>query len=145
MTPGKSAGCGTTPTIASSMYNNGTRIPFTAGSQKRRYILNVPTNYDNTHPYKLIITYHELNGNDVEMYNQKYYNLLPQSKNAAIFIAPNGSQSSGPCSGTGSGDSGCGWPNSGGNDLAFADDACERRSDGRGDTAVGAGSIAGEF
>ena len=48
-----------------------------SGSQQRRYILNVPTNYDNTHPYRLIITYHELNGNDVEMYNQKYYNLLP--------------------------------------------------------------------
>jgi len=103
------------------MYNNGTRIPFMSGSQQRRYILNVPTNYDNTHPYKLIITYHELNGNDVEMYNQKYYNLLGQSNNTAIFIAPNGSQSSGPCTGTGSGDSGCGWPNSGNNDLNFVD------------------------
>ena len=27
---------------------------------QRRYILNVPTNYDNTHPYRLIIAYHEL-------------------------------------------------------------------------------------
>jgi poly(3-hydroxybutyrate) depolymerase len=116
-----SAGCGKAPGIASSMYNNGTRIPFTSGSQQRRYILNVPTNYDNTHPYRLIITYHELNGNDVEMYNQKYYNLLPQSNNTAIFIAPNGSQSSGPCTGTGSGDSGCGWPNSNNVDLTFVD------------------------
>src|SRR5262249_49935471 len=104
-TPGMSAGCGEAPGSAGSMYNNGTRIPFTSGSQQRRYILNVPTNYDNTHPYRLIITYHELNGNDVEMYNQKYYNLLPASNNTAIFIAPNGSQSSGPCTGTGSGDS----------------------------------------
>jgi poly(3-hydroxybutyrate) depolymerase len=103
------------------MYNNGTRIPFTSGSQQRRYILNVPTNYDNTHPYKLIIVYHELNGNDVEMYNQKFYNLLPQSNNTAIFIVPNGSQSSGPCTGTGSGDSGCGWPNSNNADLNFVD------------------------
>jgi len=119
---GMSAGCGKAPGIASSMYNNGTRIPFTSGSQQRRYILNVPTNYDNTHPYKLIITYHELNGNDVEMYNQKFYNLLPQSNNTAIFIAPNGTQSSGsPCSGTGSGDSGCGWPNQGNADLMYAD------------------------
>jgi len=81
----------------------------------------VPTNYDNTHPYRLIIAYHELNGNDVEMYNQKYYNVLPQSNNTAIFIAPNGSQSGGPCTGTGQGDSGCGWPNSSNNDLNFAD------------------------
>jgi poly(3-hydroxybutyrate) depolymerase len=120
-TPGMSAGCGTTPTIASSMYNNGTHIPFTSGTQQRRYILNVPTNYDKSHPYKLIITYHELNGNDTEMYNQKFYNLLPQSNNTAIFIAPNGSQSSGPCTGNSSGDSGCGWPNSGSADLNFVD------------------------
>jgi poly(3-hydroxybutyrate) depolymerase len=120
-TPGMSSGCGKAPGIASSMYNNGTRISFMSGSQQRRYILNVPTNYDNTHPYRLIITYHELNGNDVEMYNQKYYNLLPQSNNTAIFIAPNGSQSSGPCTGTGSGDSGCGWPNSNNVDLTFVD------------------------
>jgi poly(3-hydroxybutyrate) depolymerase len=122
VTPGMSAGCGKAPGIASSMYNNGTRIPFTSGSQQRRYILNVPTNYDNSHAYKLIITYHELNGNDVEMYNQKFYNLLPQSNNTAIFIAPNGTQSSGsPCTGTGSGDSGCGWPNSGNADLTYVD------------------------
>ena len=121
-TPGMSAGCGTTPTIASSMYNNGSHITFMSGTQQRRYILNVPTNYDKTHPYKLIITYHELNGNDNEMYNQKYYNLLPQSNNTAIFIAPNGTQSSGsPCTGTGSGDSGCGWPNQGNADLTFVD------------------------
>lgn len=119
---GMSAGCGKAPGIASSMYNNGSHINFTSGSQQRRYILNVPTNYDNSHPYKLIITYHELNGNDNEMYNEKYYNLLPQSNNTAIFIAPNGTQSSGsPCSGTGSGDSGCGWPNSGNADLTFVD------------------------
>ncbi|HXU65130.1 MAG TPA: hypothetical protein VN962_25700 [Polyangia bacterium] len=120
-TPGMSGGCGKPAGVASSMYNNGTRIPFTSGTQQRRYILNVPTNYDNTHPYKLIIVYHELNGNDVEMYNQKFYNLLPQSNNTAIFIVPNGSQSSGPCSGTGSGDSGCGWPNSNNADLNFVD------------------------
>ena len=121
MTAGMTAGCGKAPGVASSMYNNGTRIPFTSGTQQRRYILNVPTNYDNTKPYKLIIVYHELNGNDVEMYNQKFYNLLPQSNNTAIFIVPNGSQSSGPCTGTGSGDSGCGWPNSNNADLNFVD------------------------
>ena len=120
-TPGMSSGCGKAPGIASSMYNNGSRISFMSGSQQRRYILNVPTNYDNTHPYRLIITYHELNGNDVEMYNQKYYNLLPASNNTAIFIAPNGSKSGGPCTGTGSGDSGCGWPNSSNVDLTFVD------------------------
>jgi poly(3-hydroxybutyrate) depolymerase len=120
-TPGMSAGCGKAPGIPSSMYNNGSHISFTSGTQQRRYILNVPTNYDNTHPYRLIITYHELNGNDNEMYNQKYYNLLPQSNNTAILIAPNGSQSGGPCTGNGGNESGCGWPNSGNADLNFID------------------------
>ena len=43
---------------------------------QRRYILNVPTNYDNTKPYRLIIAYHERDGNDDQMYNNKYYHLL---------------------------------------------------------------------
>jgi hypothetical protein len=48
-----SSGCGKAPTIASSQYNNGHHITITAAGLQREYILNVPTNYDNTHPYKL--------------------------------------------------------------------------------------------
>jgi poly(3-hydroxybutyrate) depolymerase len=94
-------------------------LDFEPGSQ-RRYILNVPTNYDNTKPYKFILAVHELNGNDKEMYNQKYYDLLPLSNNTVIFAAPNGVNGSTPCSGTGSGDSGCGWP-SGNNNMQLMD------------------------
>ena len=107
---GQSAGCGKTSTITSSQYNNGKPISITVGSQQRRYILNIPTKYVNTTAYKFILVQHELNGNDVEMYNQKYYNLLPLSNDAVIFAAANGVNGSNPCSGTGSGDSGCGWP-----------------------------------
>ena len=116
-----SAGCGKTPTISSSQYNNGTTISITVNNTQRRYILNVPTNYNNSTPYKLVLAIHELNGNDKEMYNQKYYGLLSLSNNTTIFAAPNGTQSNGsPCSGTGSGDSGCGWP-SGNNNMALMD------------------------
>ncbi len=118
---GMSAGCGKAPTIASSMYNNGQHITITAASMQRGFILNVPTNYDNTHPYKLVIAYHELNGNDNEMYKNQYYHLLPLSNNSTIFVAPNGQNGGSPCSGTGTGDSGCGWPNSNNSDLALAD------------------------
>ena len=97
MPSGMSAGCGKAPTIASSMYNNGTTIPITAGGKQRRYILNVPTNYDNTHPYKLIIAYHQLNGNDKQMYANGYYHLLNLSGNSTIFVAPNGQNGSTPC------------------------------------------------
>jgi hypothetical protein len=51
-----SSGCGKAPGIPSSMYNNGSTISITAANMQRRYILNVPTNYDNKKPYKLIIT-----------------------------------------------------------------------------------------
>jgi poly(3-hydroxybutyrate) depolymerase len=119
--PGKSAGCGKTSTITSSQYNNGKPNSITVGSMERRYILSVPTNYDNTQAYKLVIAFHQLNGNDVQMYKEQYYGLQPLSNNTAIFVAPNGQKSNSPCSGTGSGDSGCGWPNPNSVDTALAD------------------------
>lgn len=118
---GKSAGCGKAPTITSSQYNNGQPISITAASKQRRYILNVPKNYDNSKPYKLIVTIHQLDGNDKQMYNWQYYGLLPLSNDTVIFAAPNGQKNGSPCSGTGDGDSGCGWPNSNGDDMALMD------------------------
>ena len=116
-TPGMSSGCGKAPGIASSMYNNGQHISITAANMQRRYILNVPTNYDNTKPYKLIIAYHELNGNDDEMYRNQYYHLLSLSNNSTIFVAPNGQQNNASCTQA----SGCGWPNPQNSDIALAD------------------------
>ena len=118
---GQSAGCGKTSTITSSQYNNGNPISITAASIQRRYILNVPTSYDNTKPYKLVIAWHQLDGNDKQMYANKYYHLLDLSKDSTIFVAPNGQKSGAPCSGTGNGESGCGWPNTDGQDMALGD------------------------
>ncbi len=119
--PGMSAGCGKAPTIATSMYNNGMPISITAANMQRRYILNVPTNYDKTKPYKLVVAYHALNSNDHSVYHENYYGLLPLSNNTTIFVAPNGQKNGAPCSGTGVGDSGCGWPNTSDQDMQFAD------------------------
>jgi poly(3-hydroxybutyrate) depolymerase len=121
MTSSTSAGCGKTPTIPSSMYNNGQTIAITAANMQRRFILNVPTNYDNTKPYKLIIAFHQLDGNDKQMYANGYYHLLNLSGNSAIFVAPNGQKNGSPCTTTGNGDGGCGWPNSNNSDIALAD------------------------
>jgi poly(3-hydroxybutyrate) depolymerase len=115
----RSAGCGQAPTITT--YNTGTPIAITAGGLTRRYVLNIPTNYDNTKPYQLVLALHQLDGNDKQMYDGKYYGLLPLSNNTAIFAAPNGEKNGAPCSGTGSGDSSCGWPNTGGQDMALMD------------------------
>jgi poly(3-hydroxybutyrate) depolymerase len=114
---GKSAGCGKMPTIPSSQYNSGAHIAITAANMQREYILNVPSNYDNTHPYKFVIAYHELNGNDDEMYRNKYYHLLPLANDSTIFVAPNGQQNNQNCTAAG----GCGWPNPNDSDMLLAD------------------------
>lgn len=121
---GKSAGCGKMPTIASNMYNNGTPIPITAGGKQRRYILSVPSGYDNTKPYRLVIAWHQLDGNDRQMYMQNYYWIkdIADAASSTIFVAPNGTNGSGtPCTGNGNGEGGCGWPDAGGAQIALAD------------------------
>ena len=117
----QSSGCGKAPTIASSQYNNGTTISITAGGMQRRYILNVPTNYVNTTPYKLVVAYHALDSNDKSVYSEKYYGLLSLSQNTTIFVAPNGEKNGAGCTGTGTGESGCGWPNTSDHDMQLAD------------------------
>jgi len=112
-----SQGCGTSPTIPTNQYNNGYHIPISAANMQREYILNVPTNYNNTHPYKLIIAYHELNGNQDEMYHHDYYHLLPLANNSVIFVAPNGQKSGSNCKTA----DGCGWPNPNDSDIFLAD------------------------
>jgi poly(3-hydroxybutyrate) depolymerase len=127
-TSGTSAGCGKTSTITSSQYNNGNPISITVNGSQRRYILAVPTNYVNTTPYKFILGIHALNSNDKSVYNEKYYGLQPLSNNTVIFAAPNGVNGSTPCSGTGVGDSNCGWP-AGNNNIQLMDAVVKQVTD----------------
>ena len=126
-----SAGCGKAPTIASGMYNNGNPIAITAASKQRRYILSVPENYDNSKPYRLVIAWHQLDGNDKQMYQQKYYWLkdIADASSSTIFVAPNGEKNGAPCTGTGNGESGCGWPDSGGSNVELADAVVKQVTD----------------
>jgi poly(3-hydroxybutyrate) depolymerase len=123
-----SAGCGKPPTIPSSMYNNGNPISIMAANRQRRYILSVPANYDNSKPYNLVIAWHQLDGNDKQMYQQNYYWLkdIPEAASSTIFVAPNGEKSNTPCTGTGNGESGCGWPDSSGSNVALGDAVVEQ-------------------
>ncbi|HEY6725277.1 MAG TPA: hypothetical protein VI197_14680 [Polyangiaceae bacterium] len=121
-TEGRSAGCDKAPGISSDQYNNGQPISIMAAGKQRRYILSVPENYDNTRAYRFVIAYHQLNGNDRQMYANDYYHLLPLSDDSTIFVAPNGQANGSPCTGMGDGgESNCGWSNSGGEDIALAD------------------------
>lgn len=114
---GPTPGCGKAPAIPASMYNNGQHIAVTAGGLAREYVLNVPSVYDNSHPYKLVIVFHQKDGNDDEMYANKYYHLLPLSNDSTIFVAPNGQANGVNCTAK----NGCGWPNTSNTDLVLVD------------------------
>jgi poly(3-hydroxybutyrate) depolymerase len=106
------AGCGKAPTLAS-----GTHTIQSSG-QNRSYILRVPANYDNNHPYRLVFGFHWVGGtaNDVDSggtdgYNWSYYGLrrlADTAGNGTIFVAPQGNNN--------------GWGNPGGQDVTFVDD-----------------------
>jgi len=56
------AGCGKAPTLASGTHS------IQSSGQNRSYILRVPANYDNSHPYRLFFGFHWVGGtaNDVD-------------------------------------------------------------------------------
>jgi poly(3-hydroxybutyrate) depolymerase len=103
------AGCGSAPTL-----NSGNHT-IQSGGKSRGFILKVPDNYDNNHPYRLAFGFHWWGGtaNDVASGGSDgaawaYYGMLSQSNNSTIFVAPQGI--------------GNGWANSGGEDVTFTDD-----------------------
>jgi poly(3-hydroxybutyrate) depolymerase len=113
MSTGGAAGCGSPPTLTS-----GTHTIQSSG-KSRSFILRIPDNYDNSHPYRLIFAYHWRGGtaNDVASGGTSgsawsYYGQQEQSNNSAILVAPQGL--------------GNGWANSGGEDVTFTDDMISR-------------------
>lgn len=108
-----SAGCGKTPTLTS-----GSRT-IQSGGQNRSFMLRIPANYDNSHPYPLLFAFHwnggtmgDVDGGGTSGYTWSYYGLREQADNSTsskmIFVAPQGN--------------GNGWANSGGQDLTLVDD-----------------------
>lgn len=96
------AGCGKAPTLTSGTHT------IQSGGQSRTYILRVPDNYNNTHPYRLIFALHWLNGSASAVSSAGYYGLQPLSNNSTIFVAPQGIDN--------------GWANTNGRDLTLVDD-----------------------
>ncbi len=87
--------------------------------KSRSFILRVPSNYDNDHPYRLIFAFHWRGGtaNDVASGGTSgsawsYYGQQEQSNDSAILVAPQGL--------------GNGWANSSGEDVTFVDDMIRR-------------------
>ncbi|GGM72712.1 cellulose binding domain-containing protein [Dactylosporangium sucinum] len=96
------AGCGKAPTLSS-----GTRT-IQSGGQNRTYILRIPDNYNNSHPYRLVFALHWLNGSAGNVASAGYYGLQSLSNNSTIFVAPQGIDN--------------GWANTNGRDLTLVDD-----------------------
>jgi poly(3-hydroxybutyrate) depolymerase len=108
-----SAGCGKTPTLTSGSHT------ITSSGSSRSYMMRIPPNYDNSHPYPLVFAFHwnggtmnDIDGGGSSGYTWSYYGLREQADNSTnskmIFVAPQGN--------------GNGWANSGGQDLTLVDD-----------------------
>ncbi|HMI82627.1 MAG TPA: prolyl oligopeptidase family serine peptidase [Polyangiaceae bacterium] len=103
-----STGCGAATWPASGNFNIDV-----AGTQ-RQYIVKVPAGYDTNRPYRLIMTWHGLGGTAAQVAGGRgpyggYYGLDALAGGTAIFVS---GQGLGP-------DGGAGWPNTGGQDVAF--------------------------
>jgi poly(3-hydroxybutyrate) depolymerase len=119
--PAASSGCGKSPTLtmktqaASNGFGTGGKYTIQSGGQSRSFFIRLPDDYDKNRPYWLIFGFHwnggladDVDSGGTSKYEFSYYGLQKQSKNGAIFVAPQGI--------------GNAWPNTGGRDLTFTDD-----------------------
>jgi poly(3-hydroxybutyrate) depolymerase len=115
--PVPSKGCGmsdgvkTLTTGGSSVMSGlptSTKLMITSGGMSREYIIDIPADYDPTHPYRLIFSWHQAYGSDVgnanglhpandgpnfDAENYAYFGLhreMTSANDTAIFIAPEG-------------------------------------------------------
>jgi predicted esterase len=85
-----------------------TRLKITSGGSSREYIIDIPADYDPTHPYRLIFSWHQAYGSDTgnaigqypafqgpnfDAKDYAFFGLQREATNAkepAIFVAPQG-------------------------------------------------------
>jgi poly(3-hydroxybutyrate) depolymerase len=103
--PAKGDGCGKTPTLAS-----GDGLTINVAGTSRTYNLKVPEDYDNRHPYRLILSYHpgdhtadQVSGTSMWA---PFYGLWDLARGSTIFVAPQGTNNQ--------------WGNPGGADVEFS-------------------------
>jgi poly(3-hydroxybutyrate) depolymerase len=91
----QSTGCGKTRTL-----QNGT-LSITSGGASRKYILLVPSSYDNTHPYRLVFAFAESGSSAQSVVDRNYFTMatLDTSK-STIFAAPDAANGAGSWSKT---------------------------------------------
>lgn len=83
-----SAGCGKTPTLKNSPSSTSfAQNTLTVGGKSRQFIIRWPDNYDNQHPYRLILGLHGATGKGADVAGN-YFGLWDLAKGSTIFIAP---------------------------------------------------------
>jgi poly(3-hydroxybutyrate) depolymerase len=85
----QSAGCGKTRTL-----QNGT-ISITSGGASRKYILLVPSGYDNSQAYRLVFAFAESGSSAQSVADRKYFTMATQDSKNTIFAAPDAVGSAG--------------------------------------------------
>jgi poly(3-hydroxybutyrate) depolymerase len=91
---GASAGAGGDGVTKSSGCDDGTHtlesadITVQSGGASRTYTQRIPDDYDDSHPYRLILGFHGANGNSKQV-APSYFGLWSLSEGSTIFIAPN--------------------------------------------------------
>lgn len=84
--PGPSVGCGKTlATLKTGTYST------TSAGLSRRYIIDVPANYNPNHPYRLIFGMHCMCGSMWSVQSEKFYmlkRLADSTQDYCIFVAP---------------------------------------------------------
>ena len=89
-----SAGCAKTRTL-----QNGT-INITYSGASRKYILRVPTSYDNNQPYRLVFAFAESGSSAQSVADRNYFTLATLDSKNTIFAAPDASNGAGSWSNT---------------------------------------------
>jgi poly(3-hydroxybutyrate) depolymerase len=76
------------PQLKNSTSNsNPTPNSLSVAGTSREYAMRWPSNYDNTHPYRLILDLHGYGGTYKETAGEDYFGLWTESKDTTIFIA----------------------------------------------------------
>jgi poly(3-hydroxybutyrate) depolymerase len=112
-TGGSAGGAKPTPGCGSTTFPASGKYTIDVSGTSRSYIIKIPSGFDNTKPYRLIMAWHGL-GMTAEQtanpgYEGDYYGLQSLSNGQAIFTSGQGLGASGQT----------GWANTNGQDVAF--------------------------
>jgi len=118
-TVGATPGCGAGKTTSSCSKSGGTKCTLTSNNKTREYYLILPTNYNPSKPYPVVIMLHGMIAT-AEM-ALSWFKEIPTNMPDAIYIAPQGLKHA-ETGGGANGQEVTGWANVEGEDIQFMKD-----------------------